>query len=157
MSTGEGRYLTTASNAGAYGAHKALKAKKNVSNNEFLYLPGLWFSDIYIIEVLKTEYKCISTLVVNLNRGLVGVPALVLGLDHSVAFEEEVLALVALGLLLEHPLSEGLGLLANLELRGLLSLGISLGLQLLLVSLRGEAFRDIGALVLWSEWTKFRV
>jgi hypothetical protein len=65
-----------------------------------------------------------------------------------VALEEEALALVALGLLLEHPLGEGLGLLAK---RVLLLLGV-LGLGFLLheggVLLGGEASRNVGTLVL---------
>ena len=84
----------------------------------------------------------------HLDGGLVGVPAIVLGLHHSVALEEHVLALEALSLVLEGPLSEGLNLLADLEL---LLLGISLGSLIseeLGVLLLREALGNVGALVL---------
>jgi hypothetical protein len=68
-----------------------------------------------------------------------------------VALEEQALALVALGLLLEHPLRQRLGLLADLELGLLLRLGLGLLLQLGVVLGLGQAFRDVGALVLRAQ------
>ncbi len=64
--------------------------------------------------------------------------------------EEEALALVSLGLLLEHPLGERLGLFADGELLLLLCLLVGVGLECLLVVGGGDALRDVCALVLRS-------
>lgn len=71
----------------------------------------------------------------NLHRRVVSVPAVILSLDHSVSLSVQLNTLKTLGLVLCHPLSERLDLLALEEFALHLSLLGSLGSNKLLVLL----------------------